>query len=287
MPRWSGISPNSALSPATVSRRKRGSGRAQSRVHASVRARHAQGQEDRGGARRQRGVSGGDFHLVRGDRQALRDWRGSGRCGEGRRSKPFSKAIGRRSATEKIAETVHCTELDRQGVPVDRHASLLHDQDLFIRPSSAKNHRNLQLRYIQSDEKFAMLLHGSRSLSLGLALANPEQPPILAYRGPAALSTRRTYGPSVVQGPTTSDEEVVVSEGIQRVGVIGAGTMGNGIAQTFAVAGFPVVMRDLNQLALDRGLKAKRKPGPSCCEEKSSRRRIESRPRTDSARRPT
>ena len=47
-----------------------------------------------------------------------------------------------------------------------------------------------------------------------------------------------------------------MSEGIQRVGVIGAGTMGNGIAQTFAVAGFPVVMRDLNQLALDRGLKA-------------------------------
>ena len=42
-----------------------------------------------------------------------------------------------------------------------------------------------------------------------------------------------------------------MSEGIQRVGVIGAGTMGNGIAQTFAVAGFPVVMRDLNQLALD------------------------------------
>ena len=47
-----------------------------------------------------------------------------------------------------------------------------------------------------------------------------------------------------------------MSEGVQRVGVIGAGTMGNGIAQTFAVAGFPVVMRDLNQLALDRGLKA-------------------------------
>lgn len=39
---------------------------------------------------------------------------------------------------------------------------------------------------------------------------------------------------------------------IQTVGVIGAGTMGNGIAQTFAVAGFPVVMQDLSQPALDR-----------------------------------
>ena len=41
---------------------------------------------------------------------------------------------------------------------------------------------------------------------------------------------------------------------IRRVGVIGAGTMGNGIAQVFAVAGYPVIMRDLNQAALDRGL---------------------------------
>ena len=41
---------------------------------------------------------------------------------------------------------------------------------------------------------------------------------------------------------------------IRRIGVIGAGTMGNGIAQVFAVAGYPVIMRDLNQAALDRGL---------------------------------
>lgn len=39
---------------------------------------------------------------------------------------------------------------------------------------------------------------------------------------------------------------------IETVGVIGAGTMGNGIAQTFAVAGFPVVMQDLSREALDR-----------------------------------
>ncbi len=41
---------------------------------------------------------------------------------------------------------------------------------------------------------------------------------------------------------------------IRRVGVIGAGTMGNGVAQVFAVAGYQVTMRDLNQTALDRGL---------------------------------
>jgi 3-hydroxybutyryl-CoA dehydrogenase len=39
------------------------------------------------------------------------------------------------------------------------------------------------------------------------------------------------------------------------VGVVGAGTMGSGIAQTFAAAGFPVVLRDISGAALERGLK--------------------------------
>ena len=34
---------------------------------------------------------------------------------------------------------------------------------------------------------------------------------------------------------------------IQKVGVLGAGTMGAGIAQTFASAGMTVVLRDMDQ----------------------------------------
>ncbi len=41
---------------------------------------------------------------------------------------------------------------------------------------------------------------------------------------------------------------------IQRVGVIGAGTMGNGIAQACAVVGIEAVMVDVQQAAVDRGL---------------------------------
>ena len=43
---------------------------------------------------------------------------------------------------------------------------------------------------------------------------------------------------------------------IQKAGVIGAGTMGNGIAQACAVAGVPVVMLDIDQRAVDKGLAA-------------------------------
>jgi 3-hydroxybutyryl-CoA dehydrogenase len=41
---------------------------------------------------------------------------------------------------------------------------------------------------------------------------------------------------------------------IQRIGVIGAGTMGNGIAQACAVCGIEVVMVDVAQAAVDRGI---------------------------------
>lgn len=41
---------------------------------------------------------------------------------------------------------------------------------------------------------------------------------------------------------------------IQRVGVIGAGTMGNGIAQACAASGVDVVMVDINDAAVQRGL---------------------------------
>ena len=42
----------------------------------------------------------------------------------------------------------------------------------------------------------------------------------------------------------------------QTVGVIGAGTMANGIAQVSAVAGYRVLMLDINDEALERGLSA-------------------------------
>ena len=41
---------------------------------------------------------------------------------------------------------------------------------------------------------------------------------------------------------------------INRLGVIGAGTMGNGIAQACAVSGIEVVMVDIAQAAVDKGL---------------------------------
>jgi len=45
----------------------------------------------------------------------------------------------------------------------------------------------------------------------------------------------------------------------RKVGVVGAGTMGNGIAQVFAMAGYDVVLNDIDQKFLDKGLAAVKK----------------------------
>jgi len=43
-------------------------------------------------------------------------------------------------------------------------------------------------------------------------------------------------------------------ESIKTVGVLGAGTMGNGIAHVFARSGFRVILRDVDKRSLDRGM---------------------------------
>src|ERR1700686_4194718 len=43
---------------------------------------------------------------------------------------------------------------------------------------------------------------------------------------------------------------------IQKVGVVGCGLMGSGIAQVSAQAGFPTVVREVSQEIVDRGLKS-------------------------------
>ncbi|MCP3663842.1 MAG: 3-hydroxybutyryl-CoA dehydrogenase [Gammaproteobacteria bacterium] len=41
---------------------------------------------------------------------------------------------------------------------------------------------------------------------------------------------------------------------VENVGIVGAGTMGNGIAQAFAAAGFQVIMQDISEEAVNHGL---------------------------------
>ena len=48
----------------------------------------------------------------------------------------------------------------------------------------------------------------------------------------------------------------IAPQGIETIGVIGAGTMGHGIAQVAAAAGYKVLLRDLDRETLARGIQA-------------------------------
>ncbi len=48
-------------------------------------------------------------------------------------------------------------------------------------------------------------------------------------------------------------------EGVKTIGVVGAGTMGAGVAQAFAAAGFPVRLQDIGEAPLGRGMGAIKK----------------------------
>ena len=41
---------------------------------------------------------------------------------------------------------------------------------------------------------------------------------------------------------------------IQTIGVVGAGQMGNGIAHVMALAGYDILLNDIDQAALDKAL---------------------------------
>ncbi len=56
----------------------------------------------------------------------------------------------------------------------------------------------------------------------------------------------------VAKIPDVPKETPIIS--VNSVAVVGAGTMGGGIAMVFANAGFPVLLKEVDQTALDRGL---------------------------------
>src|SRR5262245_29229297 len=63
-----------------------------------------------------------------------------------------------------------------------------------------------------------------------------------------------------LQTSATADVRLRVYDiNVSKIVVVGAGTMGNGIAQTFAMGGYDVVMRDIEDKYLDRGMTAIRR----------------------------
>lgn len=76
---------------------------------------------------------------------------------------------------------------------------------------------------------------------------------------PQARAQQHFFFAERAAGSLPSIAKDTPSRNIQKVAIIGAGTMGGGIAMNFANAGIPVVLLELEQAALDKGLALIRK----------------------------
>jgi 3-hydroxybutyryl-CoA dehydrogenase len=79
-----------------------------------------------------------------------------------------------------------------------------------------------------------------------------------ADAGSPPVSSRAGAGPAAPadRAPAADDGAAGAAAGVRTVGVVGAGTMGHGIAQVFAQAGREVRLVDASAEALDRGVGA-------------------------------
>ena len=75
------------------------------------------------------------------------------------------------------------------------------------------------------------------------------------YSGPEARALRHLFLAERAAGRVEGLGRDVQARDVNQVGVIGAGTMGSGIAINFLVAGIPTVILETRQEALDRGVK--------------------------------
>src|SRR5256886_10652770 len=77
----------------------------------------------------------------------------------------------------------------------------------------------------------------------------PELNPPFAVRPRFSRDTLSTNSDGNIHNPASA-------RSIETIAVLGAGTMGHGIAQVAAAAGYAVVMRDINTGALARGMQS-------------------------------
>src|SRR5207249_6122031 len=83
--------------------------------------------------------------------------------------------------------------------------------------------------------------------------------PRTRFNGDASnFNCRILYGLTPLSRPARGTR--MRAEQVKKIAVIGAGTMGAGIAQTCAAAGFQVTMRDIEQRLVDGGFRRIRDP---------------------------
>ncbi len=102
-------------------------------------------------------------------------------------------------------------------------------------------------------------LQAAVKLPFDAAIAKEQEHILTLMHSPQARAAQHVFLAQRAAGKVADVPADTPQRDIKKVGVIGAGTMGGGIAMNFLSAGIPVVLLEMKQEALDRGTATIRK----------------------------
>lgn len=111
-----------------------------------------------------------------------------------------------------------------------------------------------QARGFFSPERCIQAVEAAVTLPLDKGLEKEGELFMECMKSPQARAQQHFFFAERAAGHVADFDKTTPVRDIQSVGIIGAGTMGGGIAMNFANAGIPVVMLELKQEALEKGL---------------------------------
>ncbi|GAA0853039.1 3-hydroxyacyl-CoA dehydrogenase NAD-binding domain-containing protein [Aliiglaciecola litoralis] len=147
-------------------------------------------------------------------------------------------------------------DLIANGAPIKR------TKDIDIDPATAPDELFAQYRQgiakqargFFSPERCIRAVEAAVTLPLDEGLQRESELFMECMKSPQARSQQHFFFAERAAGHVADFDKSTPTRDIKTVGIIGAGTMGGGIAMNFANAGIPVVMLELQQEALDKGL---------------------------------
>ena len=152
-------------------------------------------------------------------------------------------------------------DLIAKGAPIKRTADVDIDKSTAPAQLFAEYRKGIarQARGFFAPERCIQAVEAAVELPLEQGLQREGELFMECMKTPQARAQQHFFFAERAAGHVKDFDKDTPVRDIKKVGVIGAGTMGGGIAMNFANAGIPVVMLELKQEALDKGLAVIRK----------------------------
>lgn len=150
---------------------------------------------------------------------------------------------------------------------IDEGAPIKRTRDLTVDPATApaelfeqfRQGIKKQARGFFAPERCIQAVEAAVTLPLDEGLTREGELFMECMQSPQARAQQHFFFAERAAGHVADFDKSTPVRDIKRVGVIGAGTMGGGIAMNFANVGIPVTMLEIKQDALDKGLALIRK----------------------------